>query len=187
MANNSLPHYRNSTASNNNFEPVVGSQFQCYLMPPSGVSDATILTEHVRSVSDSFFTEYQGNVLEQNGFQTTQRRYDSNQKQNGGTFQIVFSLNLDDSNDNYVYRIIREWFRKKWDPTTGTRGLKKDYIGQITVVKYNRDGSIYQQRTASFCFPSGDLQGLEANYGSNDPQELTVEFTADIIEDDAED
>lgn len=185
MANNALPHFRNSVASNNMFEPVVPSQFQCYLMPPSGVSDATILTEHVRSVSDSFFVEYHGDPIEQQ-YQTTQRRYDGNAKQNGGNFSIVFSLNLNDSNDNYVYRIIREWYRKCFDPTTGTRGLKKDYVGQITVVKYNRDGSIYQQRTASFCFPSSDLQGLEANYGSNDPQELTVQFTADIIEDDSE-
>lgn len=184
MANNMLPHTRNSVAGNNCYEPVVPSQFAVYLMPPSGVSDATILTEHVQSI-EGFFTEYQGEIINQK-FQTATRNYDSNNKRTDGQFTIVFSLNLDDANDNYVRRIIKEWCRKKWNPITGVRGLKKDYIGQVTCVRYNRDGSIYQQRTASFCFPSGDLPDMGANYGEHDPITLSMEFTADVIEDDGD-
>lgn len=185
MANsNFLPHVRNSQAANNAWEPVVGSQFAVYLMPPSGVSDATILTEHVRKI-DGFFVEKQANVIQRN-FQTQVINYDSNDKQNGGEFTISFQLFLNDANDNYVRRILKEWFRKKYNPITGERGLKKDYIGQVTCVRYNRDGSIYQQRTASFCFPSSDIPDMPADYSSNEGVDMDITFTADIIEDDGD-
>lgn len=178
---NFLPHTRNAQAGNNAWEAVVPSQFAVYLMPPAAVGDATILTEHVISIS-GLFIEYQGNVITQQ-FQMATRSYDSNDKQTFYDITINFSLNLNDANDNYVYNILQRWSRLKWDPTTGKRGLKKDYIGQLTGVKYNRDGSIYQQRTAFQCFPSSDLPDLNGDYTAHDPQQCEMTFRADWVED----
>lgn len=182
MAENLLPHTKNSRAGANMFEPVIPSQFAVYLMPPAAVGgDTTLFTEHVKNI-EGLFVEFQGNVVEQQ-FQMAKRSYDSNDKQTVYDINITFTLNLNDANDNYIYTMMRNWSRLKWDPTTGRRGLKKDYVGQLCGVKYNRDGSIFWQRTAYQCFPNSDLADLVGDYSSHEPQELPMTFRADWVED----
>ena len=45
-----LPHYRNSKASMNKFEPVYNAQFEVTLQPPAGVSDWSLVMEQVLKV-----------------------------------------------------------------------------------------------------------------------------------------
>lgn len=178
---NFLPHTRNSKAGSQAWEPVVGAYFAVYLMPPTGVSDATILTEHVKSIGGLFINPSEDAIEQQ--FQQAKRSYAGANANTTYDIEIVFSMNLNDANDNYVHRIIMEWSRKKWDERTGRRGLKKDYMGQIVGVKYNRDGSIYQQRTACQAWPKGDIPDLNGDYSAADPQDLTITFRADWVED----
>lgn len=178
-----LAHTKNSKAGSNMYEPVVGSQFAAYLFPPEGVTtDPLILQEHIKNVTGLFEDKTGENVITQK-FQTATRTYDSNDKgETSYSFNIVFTLNLNNANQNYVYKIVRDWARKKYNPLTGERGLKKDYVGTIVVQKTDRVGNIFMTRTAIQCFPSGNIPDLDNNYESHEAQELDVAFVADWVD-----
>lgn len=182
MAKINLPHTKESKAGANAYEPVVGSQFHVYLIPPADIVDSAILTEHVRNI-EGMFIEKGGDSVTEQKYQTASRNYDSNEKETFYNISINFSLNLDDKNQNYVYEVLKKWSRKRYNPLTGERGLKKDYVGQIVGIKYNRDGSIFWQRTAFQVFPKTNLPDLPGNYEEHSAQELQVEFVADWVED----
>ena len=138
MSKINLPHTLNSQAGANMWEPVVGSQFHVYLLPPVGIANAAILTEHVKNINGLFIEQGGETAIEQT-YQTAKRSYDSNEKETVYNITITFSLNLNDANDNYVYNIMKYWSRKKYNPMTGERGLKKDYTGSIVGIKTYRD------------------------------------------------
>jgi len=177
-----LPHTRESKAGANMFEPVIPSQFHVYLIPPAGVANAPILTEHVKNIT-GMFIENGGESSVEQYYQTAKRSYDSNEKETVYNITITFTLNLDDANQNYVYEILKAWSRKKYNPMTGERGLKKDYVGSIVGIKYNRDGSIFWERTAHQAYINSNLSDLQGDYGSHEPQELEVTFRADFVTD----
>lgn len=178
-----LPHSRNSKAGSNQWELVVASQFAAYLFPPEGVTgDVLLLQEHIQSVTGLFEDKIGEEVITQK-FQTATRTYDSNDK--GDTshrFTIKFTLNLNDANQNYVYKMIRDWGRKKYNPLTGERGLKKDYTGTIVVQKTDRIGNIFMTRTAIQVFVASNIPDLDSNNEVHEAQELEVEFIADWVD-----
>lgn len=182
MAKQNLPHTRNSEAGANMYEPVIGSQFMVYLIPPTGVSGGAILTQHAKNIT-GMFVESAGESLTEQKYQTATRSYDSNEKTTTYDITIVFTMNLNDANQNYVYNTLREWNRKRWNPLTGERGLKKDYVGTITAEKYNRDGSIFWRRTAHQAFPKSNLPDLQGDYTSHEAQEVEVQWRADYVTD----
>ena len=182
MAKQNLPHTRNSEAGANMYEPVIPSQFMVYLVPPAGVAGGTILTQHAKNVSGMFIEKSGENTVTQR-YQMATRTYDSNDKETTYDIVITFSMNLNDANQNYVYNTIRDWQRKRWNPLTGERGLKKDYVGTITAEKYRRDGAIFWRRTAYQAFPMTNIPDLEGNYGTHDPQVISITFRADYVQD----
>jgi hypothetical protein len=182
MSKVNLPHTINSKAGANAWEPVIGSQFQVYLIPPVGVSNASILTEHVKNIQ-GMFVENGGESSVEQQYQTAKRSYDSNEKETVYNIQITFTLNLNDDNDNYVYSTIKKWSRKRFNPMTGERGLKKNYIGSIVGVKFNRDGSIFWERTAHQAYVNSNIPDLPGDYGSHEPQEIEVAFRSDWVTD----
>ena len=184
MAKQNLPHTRNSEAGANMYEPVIPSQFMAYFVPPTGVTGNTILTQHVNSITGLFIENSGENVVTQN-YQMATRSYDSNDKTTTYDIAVEFSMNLNDANQNYVYNTIRDWQRKRWNPLTGERGLKKDYTGALTGEKYRRDGAIFWRRTAHQVFPMSNIPDLEGNYGGHDPQVISITFRADYVTDES--
>lgn len=182
MAKQNLPHTRNSAAGANMWEPVVASQFMVYLIPPAGVSGGAILTEHAKNVT-GMFVENSGEGETTQTYQMATRSYDSNEKTTTYDIGITFSLNLNDANQNYVYETIKAWQRKRWNPLTGERGLKKDYVGTITAEKYRRDGAIFWRRTAHQCWPKSNIPDIGGDYSSHDAQEIEITFRADWVTD----
>ncbi|AFF28090.1 gp92 [Sphingomonas phage PAU] len=178
-----LPHTRNSAAGSNMYEPVVASQFAAYIFPAAGVTnDPLILQDHIRNVVGLFEDKTGDNVITQK-FQTATRTYDSNDKGDTSyTFTITFTLNLNDANQNYVYKIIRDWARKKYNPLTGERGLKRDYVGTIVVQKHDRVGNIFHTRTAIQCFPNSNIPDLTNDYDNHEAQEIDIQFVADWVD-----
>ena len=94
---------------------------------------------------------------------------------------IGFSLNLNDANELYVYKTLRDWNRIIYNNLTGEQGLKKDYVGTIVVSNYNRAGDIFWQRTFYGCFPTGSemAAAAELNYDTAEPAELEMTWRAD--------
>ena len=89
---------------------------------------------------------------------------------------ISFTLNLNDANQVYTYKTLRDWYKLVYDPETGEMGLKKDYVGTIIIVQYNRAGDIFRKLTLLDVFPTGAPVPFDAlSYDANDP--MTMDFT----------
>jgi len=174
-----LPHYRNSKAAVNKYEPVYTNLFEVTILPPPGVSGGSILLEHVRSIS-GLNTEKGAEVVEQE-YKFAQRSY-ANGRPTSTTVDLTvnFSLNLNDNKEMYVYKTLRDWKRLIYNPLTGEEGLKKDYAdSRMIVTMFDRTGDIFWQRTFHDCFIVNDIPELGLDYSTGDPLEMEVQIRSD--------
>lgn len=177
----SLPHYKNSKASMNRWEPVYSNLFEVTILPPPSISGGPILLEHVKTVG-GLTTELGQAVTETQTFKTAKRSFLSTAPTNTVVdLEIVFTLNLNDDNQMYGYKTLRDWKRIGYNPLTGEMGLKKDYAdAKIIINHYNRVGDIYWSRTFYDCFITDDLPVLDSlDYSTGDPVEMTAKFRSD--------
>ena len=80
----------------------------------------------------------------------------------------------------YPFGTLRDWYKKMYDPATGEMGLKKDYVGTLIIVQYNRAGDIYRKLTLLDTFPATNPTGLDAgDYSSPDAQTIEMAFKCD--------
>jgi len=175
-----LPHYRNSKAAMNKFEPVFNAQFEILLTPPAAVTGWTLVMEQVTKVS--------GVEINKQPDQVTQTYKFAKRTFAGGSISdttvkisLDFEVNLDDSTSAYVYKALRKWSDLIYDPLTGRMGLKKDYVGGPMIINYfNKNGDIFRQVTAPVVFPITPLPAIESEYTSNDIYKITgFQFQAD--------
>lgn len=177
-----LPHYKNSKASFNKWEPVYTNLFEVTILPPSGIGGGSILLEHVKGISGLNTEKGQAAVTQD--FKQSQRSYlSTTPSETFVDLEVTFTLNLNDANENYVYKTIRDWKRLGYNPLTGEMGLKKDYAdAKIIVVQYNRVGDIHWERTFHDCFVTEDLPALDTlEYATGDPAELVAKFRSDYF------
>ena len=174
-----LPHYLNSRASTKYYEPMYKNIFEVSIIPPADVSGGELLLQHVNKI-DGLNTEKGSEAVDQ-AFKFAKRSYASGVPSSTVVdLAIDFSLNLDNANNLYVYKTLRDWWRKVYNPLTGAQGLKKDYVGTIVVVNANRAGQIFWSRTFHDAMPTGDLTALNGDYSEGGLHELTaVTFRCD--------
>lgn len=173
-----LPHYNNSKAATKLYEPIQGNLFEVTILPPSGI-DGTILLEHVNTVGGLAAVNPAIDAVTQK-YKFAERSYAGMPGQTHIDVAINFSLNLNDANQNYVYKTLRDWYKKIYDPATGAMGLKKDYVGTLIIVMYDRQGNIHRKLTLLDCFPTGNpatMDGLD--YGSPEPIVLDLTWRCD--------
>lgn len=173
-----LPHYQNSKASSKWYEPFYGNLFEVSIMPPSTVSGGSILLEHVNKIGG--LQQDRGSEAITQAYKFAKRSYASGvPTETISDLKIEFSLNLNDANELYVYKTLRNWSRIIYNPLTGEQGLKKDYIGTIIITNYNRKGDIFWQRTFHDCFPTGDMPEFALDYQATDALAMEVNFRSD--------
>jgi hypothetical protein len=179
-----LPHFKNSKAATSKWEPVYKNLFEVTILPPPSVTGGSLLLEHVNSIT-GLTTELGQEVTEQT-FKTAKRSFLSSVPVNTVVDLVVnFSLNLNDNNEMYVYKTLRDWKRLGYNPLTGEMGLKKDYTQdtKIIVTQYNRKGDIFWQRTFNDVFIVGNLPEFTLDYSSADVETLEVTFRSDWWQD----
>ena len=94
---------------------------------------------------------------------------------------VNFSLNLNDSNQAYLYKTMRQWYRAQYNPETGEMGLKKNYVGTIVIVQFNREGDIFRKITLDDCFITSGLGFTDAlDYSAADVQTLEITWRSDV-------
>lgn len=175
-----LNHVKNSIAGRKAWEAVVDSLFKVTFIPPQGVTNSEILTEQVLSATG---WKAPGPEATTQQFQQAKRAHASTDSDNIQNITFQFELNLNDAFQNYVYKTIKSWRSKVFNPLTGERGLKKDFIGTIIVESFAADGTIYWTRKLKNAWPSGELTSLGQNdVNSADPVKLEQVFTADWYE-----
>jgi len=168
-----LPHYRNSKAAMQKFEPVYLSQFEILLTPPPAVTGWTLVMENVTKVSGVDTNKVPAPVIQK--YKSATRSF-SGGVVDDTTMNVVidFEVNLDDSNSMYVYKALRKWCDLIYDPLNGRMGLKKDYAGGPLIINYfNKQGDIFRQVKAPVVFPTTPLTAIESDFASNDIYRIT--------------
>jgi len=163
-----LPHYRNSKAAMNKFEPVYLAQFEVTLQPPPAVTDWSLVMENVLKVSGVDLNKLPA-VVEQK-YKSAKRSFAGGMNDaTTADVQLDFEVNLNDANSMYVYKALRKWTDLIYDPLTGRMGLKKDYVGGPMIINYfNKNGDIFRQVKFPVCFPTSPLPVIESDFSSND-------------------
>ena len=92
-----LPHYSNDQTSRNGrqFEPVQANLFEVTILPPSGISDAPLMLQHINSISGLDLYKEIGAVEQKYKFAT--RSYAGMPDSTTLDVEINFSLNLNDT------------------------------------------------------------------------------------------
>ena len=179
-----LSHFKNSHAAVNKWAVVNPAMFGVTILPPTldGQQDdktTQLLLEHVRSISGlDGLNPAMGTVIQK--YKQAERVYLGVPEQTHLELQMTFSLNLNDSNENYIYTTLRKWYNKAFNPATGQYGLKKEYCGSMVIVEYNRDGSIWRKVVCVNVIPGQPTGMNDRNYDSgNEANELSITFQCD--------
>jgi hypothetical protein len=176
-----LPHWDNSRAATNYYEPVFQNQFEVIITPPAVITEnVDLLVEHVLTV-DGLPELTPHDVVEQK-YKFATRSYASGIPQSTiADLSFKFTVNLNEDNNMYIYNILRGWADLAYDPLTGRQGLKRDYYGEIYVAVFNKAGDIFREFRFTPCIPKGALtaQSLDYNQGGTNLYEITAGFRAD--------
>jgi hypothetical protein len=187
MALKHYSHYRSSEAATNMYEVVSPALFEVYFTFPKIISGKDINTnlmfEHVRSISGlDGLTPTVGNVVQK--FKYAERHYAAaGPDKTSLELQITFTMNLNDSHENYIYTMLRKWYNLIYNPQNGHMLSKRDYAqGSIlNILEHDRDGSIWRKITCFNFFPSTPPTGLnDDNYDSTgDAKTVSITFMVD--------
>lgn len=187
MALNHYSHYRNSEAATGMYEVVSPALFEVdftfpRLIASNGIN-TDLLFQHVRSISGlDGVTPTVGTVVQKYKF--AERHYASaGPDKTSLELTITFTLNLNDSHQNYVYNMLRKWYNLIYNPQNGQMLTKAQYAdGSLLVIKeHDRNGAIWRKITCYDFFPSTPPTGLnEKNYDSvGDAQTASITFIVD--------
>lgn len=191
-----LPHFKNSAAGPARYEPVYLNQFEVIIIAPPAVSGKLGFTqnltlEHVKTVGP--LPELAGNavgaIITQK-YKFAERAFAAAKPQSTlHKFVITFELNLNNTNDNYIYNAFRAWADLIYNPMTGQQGLKVDYAGtaanaaSVQVTMFNRTGAIFREYVFSPVFlDAAKLTENTLDYsldGQTSIASLSVPFVAD--------
>ena len=183
-----LAHYRNSKASSNNYEPVFLNQFEFTISPPTGIdpgvgnNNQNLLVEQIKKISGLEFDKNPG-VVEQH-YKGAKRRYAGSKPETTTVdLTVEFEINLNESNSMYTYKTIRQWSDLIYNPNTGAKGLKKDYVGSGLLTIFNKAGDIFKKYRIPTMFPMTAINPMELDYLSTEIYSMSVTFACDIWED----
>ena len=173
-----LPHYSNSKAAVESWEPLFLNQFEVLITPPVIISGGNILTEQVKKVEG--LPEITPTGFVEQFYKFAKRTYaDARPEDTTAELTIEFEINLDDSNSMYVYNTFRAWADLHYNPMTGGQGLKRDYAGQLSVIIHNKALELYREYRFNPVFLIDGFNNMELDYVSNEIYILTVKFKAD--------
>jgi len=173
-----LPHYTQSRASSQRYEPVQPNLFEVTVFSPLG-DDTGLILEQVKTIGGLNNLNPAVDAIGQK-YKFADRSFASMPGQTFMDLTVNFSLNLNEANENYIYNTFRNWYKLIYDPLTGEMGLKKDYVGSMIIVQYNRAGDIFRKITCKDVFPTGQPDFVdELSYETPDAVDLTRTYRCD--------
>jgi hypothetical protein len=188
MALNHYSHYRNSEAARHMYEVVSPALFEVILQFPrilssDGSINSETLLEHVRSISGlDGLTPTVGNVVQK--YKYAERHYAAaGPDKTSLELTITYTLNLNNSHENYIYNMLRKWYNLVYNPQNGHMLNKAMYAGgsTMTILEHDRSGEIWRKITCYDFFPSTPPTGLnEDNYDSvGEAKTVSITFIVD--------
>jgi hypothetical protein len=174
-----LSHFTNSTAGNNDFDPLYLNQFEVIFTPPAIVGGSGLLLEQVKNVKGLPELTPTGVVTQYYKF--AERNYaDGGPEKTSAELEIQFEVNLDDSNSMYTYNTLRQWANIHFNPRVGSQSLKKRYVGELSVSIANKEQEIYRQFMFKKVIMMTPFNAMDLDYlQKTEVYRLTAKFKAD--------
>lgn len=174
-----LSHVINSEAGAKGWEAHVDSLFRVTFIPPAKIINSQIMTEQCRSCTGWKFPGPDHTVQ---SFMQAKRTQASTEVDNIQELEMIFELNLNDTYQNFVYNLVTDWKKLVFNPLTGERGLKKDFMGKIVVESFAANGEIYWTRTVHNIWPKGNLESIgQNNYDEAEPVKLSTNWVGEYF------
>jgi hypothetical protein len=176
-----LPYWTNSKAATEYYEPIYQNQFEVVITPPAviGGPNVSLLVEHVTKISGLPEINSNGTLVEQKYKFATRSYAGAVPDATTADLDLTFSVNLNRENDAYVYNILRAWNDIVYDPLNGRQGLKRDYVGAMAVIAFNKAGEIFREWSFPGIIPNSNLSALALDYASNTLYEVSAKYRAD--------
>jgi hypothetical protein len=176
-----LPYWKNSTAATNYYEPVFQNQFEVILTPPAAIggNEAGLLVEHVTKLSGLPENSSPGTLVEQKYKFATRSYAGAVPSSTVADLDLTFTVNLNEENNAYVYNILRAWNDIVYNPLTGSQGLKRDYVGSMSVHMTDKTGAIFREWSFQSLIPNGPLKAVTLDYNLNEVYEITMKYRSD--------
>jgi hypothetical protein len=176
-----LPHWTNSTAATNYYEPIYKNQFEVILTPPAVITgtNVALLVEHVTEISGLPEINSNGTLVEQKYKFATRSYAGGIPDTTVADLTIKFTVNLNEENDAYIYNILRAWNDIVYNPLTGSQGLKRDYVGSMSVHVSNKTGEIFREWSFPSIIPNDKLTALDLNYTENGVYDVAMKYRSD--------
>lgn len=184
-----LPHYTNSKAAMEKYEPVYLNLFEVQISAPTGLwgefSNGTLLMEQVIKVGGLDVDKVPPAGILQTYKGWTRSYSNAKLDQTYVDITMDFEVNLNDSNSMYMYKGLKQWCNRIFDPLTGAMSLKKDYAGGPMIIEaYNREGFVFRKYQFPVVWPTTNINAIEFDYGSTDKFTITgFTFRADYWDD----
>jgi hypothetical protein len=185
-----LPHFTNSKAAINNFEPVYLNQFEVIINPPAGIVDSAttfngegILAQQVKSITGLAVDIAPSATIEQNYKFATRRYAGGEPSTTDMTLSMEFEVNLNDQNSMTVYKILRQWSDLIYNPLTGAMGIKSDYVGSMVIQVFNKRGDVFRRIRIPSCFLSEAINAMELDYETPAIYNISASWICDYWED----
>jgi len=168
-----LAHFRNSRASQENYEPVYLNLFTIQIQLPEslGINDeqSNLLLENVQKIGGLVSHRFPTTPMVQN-YKWAQRRFvGAKPDQTTMDLAIDFEVNIDRTPSAYIVKTFRKWCDLAYDPLTGRMGLKADYVAPwMLITMYDRAARPFWQWKCYSVFPISALPEVAMDYQSNE-------------------
>lgn len=174
-----LPHYSNSRAAINAWEPLFLNQFEVIITPPATVTAGVgFIIEHVKKISG--LPEITPNGTVEQFYKFAKRTYPGAKPEDTtAELEIDFEVNLGVVNDMYIYNTFRQWADIQFAPDTGAQGLKAQAIGTMSVLIHNKARQIYREFIFNPVYLMEPFKPMDLDYQSDEIYVMTVKFKAD--------
>lgn len=164
-----LPHWKNSRAAQELYEPVYLNLFTIQIALPVGVGsteeNTNLLLENTQSITGLVSHSFPTSPVAQQYKWAARRFAGAKPDQTTMDVGITFEVNLDRTPSAYVLKTLRKWCDLVYDPLTGRTGLKADYVAPwMLITMYDRAANPFWQWKCYNVFPMSQLPAPELGF-----------------------
>ena len=180
-----LSHFRNSRASQENFEPIYLNMFTIQIELPAAIGstqeNTNLLLENIQQIGGLKSHKFPSSPVSQY-YKWAQRRFaGAKPSETTMDLSIDFEVNVDHTPSAYTIKTLRKWCDLVYDPLTGRTGVKADYVAPwVLITMYDRAGRPFWQWKCYSVFPMSSMPEMTLSYQSEEIYKVTGFLLAGI-------
>ena len=173
-----LSHFRNSRASQENFEPIYLNMFTIQIELPAAIGstqeNTNLLLENIQQIGGLKSHKFPSSPVSQY-YKWAQRRFaGAKPSETTMDLSIDFEVNVDHTPSAYTIKTLRKWCDLVYDPLTGRTGVKADYVASwVLITMYDRAGRPFWQWKCYSVFPMSSMPEMTLSYQSEEIYKVT--------------